>query len=75
LTLEQDRQREVIVEQPFAAEDAAVILAQLGFRVQNVILAEDDADAQLQQRSIFVNDYYTLYDSDDSDGSGDIGPL
>ena len=62
-TAEQERQRDDVLERPFTAEDAAVTLAQLGLRVQNITLAQNSADAELQEQAVPVDDHHTLYDA------------
>jgi hypothetical protein len=63
-TIEQNEQRDLILQRPFIEEDAPSTLPQLGLRVQGLALAQDPADAQLQRQSAQVNDHHTLYNSD-----------
>jgi hypothetical protein len=60
-TQQQIAQAEAIVELPFEDHDAAQTLVALGLRVQNVVIAQDTADAQLQQEAIEVNEHNILY--------------
>jgi len=64
-TAEQEQQRNDVLERPITAEDATATLAQLGLRVQNMTLAQNSTDAQLQEQAVPVDDHHALYDSDD----------
>lgn len=62
-TIEQDEQRDLVLQRPFVGEDVPPTPAQLGLRVQGLTLAQDPAGTQLQQQSVEVDDHHTLYDS------------
>ena len=55
--------RDLILQRHFA-EDAPPTLAQLGLRVRGLAVAQDSADAQLQQQSVEVDDHDALYHTD-----------
>jgi hypothetical protein len=63
-TIEQDEQRDLILQRQLIEEVVPPTLAQLGLRVQDLTLAQDPADAQLQQQSVEVDDHHTLYHTD-----------
>lgn len=73
-TDEQDEQRNLILQRPFIEKDAPPTLAQLGLRVQGLILAQDPVDAQLQQQSIEVEDHYALYNTKIQSSTNPVNP-
>lgn len=60
-TQHQSEQAEAVAEHPFEDREAAQTLPGLGLRVQNVVIAQDTYDAQLQRHSIQVDEHDTLY--------------
>jgi hypothetical protein len=53
---------ETVTERPFKHAEAALTLQSIGLRVQNLVLAQDASDAQLQQDAIHVDEHHALYD-------------
>lgn len=62
---EQLEQAEAIAEHTFEDLVAAQTLQSLGLRIQNVILAQDAGDAQMQHDATSVDEHYTLYYEDE----------
>lgn len=64
-TQQQLQQAEAVAERPFEDQEAAQTLLALGLRVQNVVLAQDASDAQLQRDAIPVDEHNVLYDENE----------
>jgi hypothetical protein len=64
-TQEQLEQAESIAEHTFEDVQAAQTLQSLGLRIQNVLLAQDAEDAQLQHGATPVDEHHTLYYEDE----------
>ena len=64
-TEEQLEQAESIAEHTFEDVQAAQTLQSLGLRIQNVLLAQDAEDAQLQHGATPVDEHHALYYEDE----------
>lgn len=65
-TPQQLEQAEAVTERPFEEIEAAQTMLSVGLRVQNVVLAQDAGDAQLQQEAIHIDEHSIIYHRDDA---------